>query len=116
MRFGFYPRSGFIHVDLAPAPHVDHVADVRNLDFIATGSADLVYACHVLEHFGRLEFKDVLREWHRLLKPGGVLGVVTVKVRLAVAPAVSVAVSVIDQLPTTPGMPLKTRVNPLTLL
>lgn len=64
---------GFVHVDLAPAPHVDHVADVRKLDFIATGSADLVYACHVLEHFGRLEFKDVLREWQRVLKPGGVL-------------------------------------------
>ena len=49
-----------------------------------------------------------------MLKPpaytGGVLGVVTVKVRLAVAPAVSVAVSVIDQLPTTPGMPLNVRV------
>lgn len=64
---------GFLHVDLTPAPHVDHVADVRDLGFLATGSADLVYACHVLEHFGREEFKDVLTEWHRILKPRGVL-------------------------------------------
>jgi len=37
------------------------------------GSADLIYACHVLEHFGRNEYKKVLTEWHRVLKSGGIL-------------------------------------------
>jgi SAM-dependent methyltransferase len=64
---------GFVHVDILPAGHIDHVADVRCLDFAADNSADLIYACHVLEHFGRLEFRKVLAEWHRVLKPGGIL-------------------------------------------
>jgi predicted SAM-dependent methyltransferase len=64
---------GFIHVDLTPLPHVDHVADVKDLTFAETNSVDLIYASHVLEHFGRAEHLDVLREWWRVLKPGGVL-------------------------------------------
>lgn len=64
---------GYLHVDIAPMPHIDHVADVRKLDFAATNSVDLIYAAHVLEHFGRYEYKEALREWYRVLKPGGVL-------------------------------------------
>jgi predicted SAM-dependent methyltransferase len=64
---------GFVHVDMAALPHVDHVADVRRLTFADTNSVDLIYASHVLEHFGRHEHLDVLREWHRVLKQGGVL-------------------------------------------
>src|SRR2546425_11062307 len=36
-------------------------------------SAELVYACHVLEYFDRVEVVDVLREWHRVLAHGGVV-------------------------------------------
>ncbi|MHB1205659.1 MAG: methyltransferase domain-containing protein [Rhodospirillaceae bacterium] len=64
---------GFLHVDLLAGPHVDHVADVRDLGFLDTGTVDLIYACHVLEHFGRGELAGVLAEWSRVLKPGGVL-------------------------------------------
>ena len=35
--------------------------------------ADTVMAIHVFEHFYRWEAEGVLREWHRLLKPGGLL-------------------------------------------
>ena len=64
---------GFVHVDLADAPHIDVRADVRTLDFIPSDRADMIYASHVLEHFGRMEFRDVLCEWRRVLKPGGLL-------------------------------------------
>lgn len=64
---------GFVHVDLADYPHIDHRHDVRTLPMIAAGSADLVYACHVLEYFDRVEVLDVLVEWKRVLTPGGVL-------------------------------------------
>src|ERR1700729_1771598 len=64
---------GFVHVDIQPARHIDVVADVRNLDFAESGSVDLVYACHLLEHFGRMEYRAVLSEWLRVLKPGGIL-------------------------------------------
>lgn len=63
---------GFVHVDIQDAPHIDHVCGVDTLPF-ADCQADLVYASHVLEHFGRQQYLEVLREWHRVLKPGGIL-------------------------------------------
>jgi SAM-dependent methyltransferase len=64
---------GFVHVDAVKFPHVDHVQDVRSLENFATGQAELVYACQVFEYFDREEAPDVLGEWVRVLKPGGIL-------------------------------------------
>ncbi|MBN9527155.1 MAG: methyltransferase domain-containing protein [Alphaproteobacteria bacterium] len=64
---------GFYHVDLQDLPHIDHVGCVENLEWLDTDTAELIYASHVLEHFGRTEFRNVLGEWHRVLKPGGIL-------------------------------------------
>lgn len=64
---------GMIHVDIEDYPHVDMRCDVRNLNFAKDNTINLIYACHVLEHFGRYEYKNVLREWYRVLKPGGLL-------------------------------------------
>ncbi len=33
----------------------------------------MIYASHVLEHFGRQTYMAVLREWRRVLAPGGIL-------------------------------------------
>jgi predicted SAM-dependent methyltransferase len=63
---------GFVHVDVKPAPHVDIVSLVEKLP-MADATASLIYASHVLEHFGRFQFKSVLVEWCRVLEPGGVL-------------------------------------------
>lgn len=63
---------GFVHVDLMRAPHVDIVGPVQKLP-LADATASLIYASHVLEHFGRYEYKEVLAEWFRVLKPGGTL-------------------------------------------
>lgn len=63
---------GFVHVDLVEAGHVAIVADVARLP-IPDGAAELIYASHVLEHFGRNEYRKVLKEWFRVLDPGGVL-------------------------------------------
>lgn len=64
---------GWVHVDALAYPHVDHVGPVESLPFAEDGSVDLIYACHVLEHFGRNEVAGVLAEWRRVLKPGGAL-------------------------------------------
>jgi predicted SAM-dependent methyltransferase len=64
---------GFVHIDAVDYPHVDHVASIDNLSFIQDSSVDLIYNCHVLEHFKRRDVERVLREWYRVLKPGGVL-------------------------------------------
>lgn len=37
------------------------------------GCADEILGVHVFEHFYRWECKAVMVEWHRLLKPGGLL-------------------------------------------
>jgi SAM-dependent methyltransferase len=62
-------------VDAKNLEHVDRVGPVEDLSFLSTGSVDLIYASHVLEHIGRHDYLQVLAEWHRVLKPGGVLRV-----------------------------------------
>lgn len=64
---------GWFHVDALDYPHVDHKGRVDELDFIESDSVELIYASHLLEHFGRHEFEAVLKEWYRVLKPGGTL-------------------------------------------
>ena len=64
---------GFIHCDVRPLPHVDCMTSADKLGAFEDNSADLIYACHVLEHFGRNDTLRVLKEWHRVLKPGGTL-------------------------------------------
>jgi predicted SAM-dependent methyltransferase len=64
---------GYFHVDALDYPHVDHIGPVDDLSFIPDGAAGHIYACHLLEHFGRKEYMDVLREWNRVLRTGGTL-------------------------------------------
>jgi predicted SAM-dependent methyltransferase len=75
LHLGCGPRCipGFVHVDLGHYPHVDHVQDVRNLAIFADGSAELIYASHVLEYFDWQEALEVLKEWRRVLQTGGLL-------------------------------------------
>ncbi len=81
---------GFEHIDSSHHRHLSHCADVSHLPMYADGTVNLIYASHVLEHFGRLEYRRVLREWHRLLCPGGVL-------RLAVPDFAAVAALYMEQ-------------------
>ena len=64
---------GFLHVDALSYPHVDKIGPVDKLDFVSDNSVSLIYACHLLEHFGRKEVQGVLQEWYRVLQPSGVL-------------------------------------------
>ena len=66
---------GYVHIDVVDYPHVDHVSSIDNLSFLQDGSVELIYNCHVLEHFKRREVNRVLREWYRVLAPGGLLRV-----------------------------------------
>lgn len=66
---------GFEHIDAVEYPHVRTVHAIDALPFIANDSVDLIYACHVLEHFTKREALRVLSEWRRVLLPGGILRV-----------------------------------------
>lgn len=64
----------FVNVDAVPYAHVHIVTDdIGQLSEFASGTVDLVYMCHILEHFKRPVLKQVLNEMLRILKPGGVL-------------------------------------------
>lgn len=67
-------RAGWEILDALPGPHVDHLGNALDLGRFADGSFVEVYASHVLEHFDyRDELHTALQEWHRVLRPGGVL-------------------------------------------
>lgn len=65
--------EGFTNIDIRYLPGVDEVNNIRFLRNYKNDSADLIYACHVLEHFSRWEYKNALTRWYEILKPGGVL-------------------------------------------
>lgn len=65
--------EGWYHVDANPHPHVNLVHAIDSLPMITTGSVDVIYTCHTLEHFTRVELPRVLDEWHRVLRLGGIL-------------------------------------------
>jgi SAM-dependent methyltransferase len=49
----------------------DVICDLHDLAPFSDASADEVLSVHVVEHFWRWEVRDILREWTRVLKPGG---------------------------------------------
>lgn len=63
-------------LDVLERPEVDYVGNAADLSQFADNSIDRIYASHVLEHFFyglNQELILVLKEWHRVLKPGGEL-------------------------------------------
>lgn len=70
---GYLRLPGFVNIDTRDLPGVDVIAQVDKLARFEDNSVDLIYACHVLEHFPRRDTQRVLKEWYRVLKPGGSL-------------------------------------------
>ena len=64
---------GFIHIDINQQPHIDYCCDIRDLAVFDNNYADLIYTSHTLEYFDRDEVDNVLTEWRRVLKDGGIL-------------------------------------------
>ena len=64
--------DGWTSVDVRRNVGADIVADARNINLPAK-SVEMIYACHVLEHFKKAEVEHVLKHWVRLLRPGGLL-------------------------------------------
>lgn len=62
----------FENLDTREIPGVDHVSDAYPLNF-ENDTFDLVYSSHVLEHFHRKDTLNVIKEWVRVIKKGGLL-------------------------------------------
>jgi predicted SAM-dependent methyltransferase len=65
--------EGFLCVDLRVCPETDVVCDVSDLKPFENDSVETVFASQVLEHFPIDRTVAVLKEWRRVLKPGGKL-------------------------------------------
>ena len=63
----------WVHIDGGDFSHL-HSHDITKLPF-ENNSVDLIYSSHVLEYFDREEVTNVLKEWYRVLKIGGMLRV-----------------------------------------
>jgi SAM-dependent methyltransferase len=65
---------GYVNVDVVEARagmKPDVICDLHDLAPFADATADEILSVHVVEHFWRWEVRDVMREWARVLKPGG---------------------------------------------
>lgn len=65
--------EGFTNIDIRYLPGVDEVDNIKFLRSYKENSVDEIYACHVLEHFSRWEYIDVLKRWFKILKTNGKL-------------------------------------------
>lgn len=67
--------EGYVNIDIRFLPKVDEVNNIKFLRNYKENTVDTIYACHVLEHFSRWDYENVLRRWYELLKPNGILRV-----------------------------------------
>lgn len=58
-------------MDIVAGPEVDYVGDCAHLSQFDTSSIETIYASHVLEHIPYANLPATLKEWHRVLMPGG---------------------------------------------
>lgn len=63
---------GFLNVDANAFVNCDVISGLEKLK-LSDGSAGIIYASHVFEHFPKSKISAVLTEWFRVLKPGGKL-------------------------------------------
>jgi len=64
--------EGYVNIDWRRTPATDVVCRVEKLPY-PDDSAQLIETYHVIEHLPRHDAAKALREWHRVLAPGGTL-------------------------------------------
>lgn len=68
---GPHGEHGYTHVDAVKIGNVDIEADIRSLGWLTNDSVDELYSAHAVEHISYTIIDVVLKEWCRVLKPGG---------------------------------------------
>jgi len=69
---GTTPLEGWKILNIQAGPDVDFIGDCKNLEQFTDNSCQEIYASHVLEHLSYVgELVHTLKEFHRLLVPGG---------------------------------------------
>lgn len=77
MNLGCGPRilDGFVNIDFFTAPRINYGADLRYPLGICDNAFEGIFSEHTFEHLTYAEAGRLMRECHRILKPGGVLRV-----------------------------------------
>ena len=91
---GVEPKEGWMIVNIMDGPHVDVLGSTTDLSPFGDATVSTIYASHILEHLSyQHELIQALREFARVLKPGGQLMVsvpnLEVLCRLYMMPGVS---------------------------
>jgi ubiquinone/menaquinone biosynthesis C-methylase UbiE len=68
---------GFETLNVLATPSTDHIGSAQRPPF-PDATFDEVYSSHCIEHVEWYEIEATIREWARILKPGGLLEVHTV--------------------------------------
>ena len=69
---GTTKSDGWEVLNANPAPYVDHVCNANDLSQFADNTFIEIYASHVVEHLDYIgELPNTLKEWNRVLVPGG---------------------------------------------
>ena len=64
--------DGFINIDQRQTSATDLECDIVQLPF-EDNTVDRIETYHVIEHMPRHDVPRAMKEWHRVMKPGGVL-------------------------------------------
>lgn len=68
---GDFPTDGYAHLDINNrAPHLEIHADALSIP-LPDNSVDRILSIHLIEHFHHYDVIKLLREWWRVLAPGG---------------------------------------------
>jgi len=67
---GSVRREGYVNLDKYPTKGADRVMPADRL-YYADASVDEIYTSHMIEHLSPEELESAIKEWRRVLKPGG---------------------------------------------
>jgi predicted SAM-dependent methyltransferase len=63
--------AGYHHRDITHYSHTDSIGSIGDLSIFGNEQVDEIYCSHALEYLNRSESLAALKEWYRVLKPGG---------------------------------------------
>jgi predicted SAM-dependent methyltransferase len=64
------PLDEWTHLDMMPHPHIEIVCDFGKIP-LEDGVVEEIFLGDVIEHIPMWRYEEVLKEWNRVLKPGG---------------------------------------------
>ena len=74
---GERPREGYEHLDFRKGlPHLEHIHDLRKPLPFPANTFEEIFADNVLEHFPWIKSLTIVKDWVRVLKPGGLLRII----------------------------------------